>query len=171
MLVEIAFESLERRVQHRGGVEVPAIHRLGFDRAARALDQAVGPGMIRLGEAVPDLAPPTALGERMYLGGAGSTPTPIAPQREFPSVVGQHPIEVKRIELLAVREKRHGAGHVPCRGNLHRHHARRPIDGHKEIPPGSAQAWQRKGIDGEEPRGTGAESTMRSGWAGPQRRS
>jgi hypothetical protein len=69
MFVEMPFESIEGRIQHRRGVEVPAIDRLGFDRATRAFDQAVGPGVIGLGETVPDVAPPTVLGEGMDLGG------------------------------------------------------------------------------------------------------
>lgn len=78
MLVEIAFESIERRVQHRRRVEVPTIDRLSFDRVTRAFDQAAGPGMIGLGETVPDLASPTPLRKRMHLGGAGSIRTSVA---------------------------------------------------------------------------------------------
>jgi len=52
MLVEISFEPIEFRVEHRGGVEMPAIGGLSLDGAARAFDQAIGPWMIGLGQAV-----------------------------------------------------------------------------------------------------------------------
>ena len=94
---------------------MPAIDGFGFDRPTRPFDQAVGPGMVGLGEAVPHAPPTTRLRERMDLGRAGPAATAITPQRELPSVVGQHPIQTKRIEALAVNQEGDGAGHVPCR--------------------------------------------------------
>ena len=147
---------------------MPPLDRFDFDGAARALAQAVGPGMIGLGEAVPDPATPTELGERMPLGGAGPAPTAIAPQGALPPVVGQHPIEAEGIEPLTVREEGDRTGHVSCRGDLHRHQARGSVDGHKEIPPGPAQTGQRKGIDVQNPGRTGTEATVRWDRVGPQ---
>ena len=113
--------------------------------------------MIGLGETVPDLASPTPLRKRMHVGGAGSIPTSVAPQRELSPVVGQHPIKAKRIEPLAVGQEGPGMRHSPSRGHLHRHQASGPIDRHKQIPPWPTQARQRKGIDVQKPGGTGAE--------------
>lgn len=113
MFVEMPFEPIECRIQHRGGVEVPSIDCLGFDRASGPLDQPVGPGMIGLGRTMSDPATPAALSEWMNLGRAGSVPAPIASQREFPPVVGRHPIEAKRIEQLSVGQQGDRVGQVP----------------------------------------------------------
>ena len=76
MLVEISFEPIEFRVEHRGGVEMPAIGGLSLDGAARAFDQAIGPWMIGLGQAVSIVPEPAALGQQMDLGrtSAGAEP-------------------------------------------------------------------------------------------------
>ena len=146
---------------------MPPINRFGFDGAACALDQAVGPGMIRLGEAVPDPATPTALGEWMDLGGAGPIPASLPSQRELPPVVGQHPIEVEGIEPLTMGQEGHGTGRISCQGDRHRHQPGSPIDGNEQISTRAAQTRQRKGIDRYEARGTGPEPPMGVARAGP----
>jgi hypothetical protein len=48
MLVEMPLESIERGIQHSGGIEMPTVDDVGFDRLAGPFDQPFGPWMIRL---------------------------------------------------------------------------------------------------------------------------
>ncbi len=84
------------------------------------------------------------------LGGAGPISASIFPQRELSPGVGQHLIEAEGIELLTLGQKGHGTGHVPRRGDLHRHQPGGPIDGDEQIPARSTPTWQRTGIDVQE---------------------
>lgn len=165
MFVAVPFESIQGRVQHSRGVELPAIDGFGFDRAAGPFDQAIGPGMIGLGETVPNAASPAELGERMPLRGAGPTPSAIAPQCELPSIVGQHPIKAEGIEAVTVLQEGACMGHGSCRGDWHRHQSGGPIDGDEQVSARAAQPRQGERIDVQKPGRTGAEPAMRLMWA------
>ncbi len=77
MAVEGAFEPIERREQLRDRVEMEPIDRLGLDRAAGPLDQAVRPGMVDLRERVADLGLPRGPREGVEL----ARPPPPGPGR------------------------------------------------------------------------------------------